>query len=43
MHIKQCKGILLEMEYKNTQLPKDENEVDQISIKYSMKIIEKWI
>ena len=40
MNKRQCKGILLEIEHKNAQLPEDEDEVDQIAIEHSIKIIE---
>ena len=37
MYKRQCKGTLLEIEYKNIQLSEDKNEVEQITIEYSIK------
>ena len=38
-----CKRILLEMEYKNTQLPNDQYEIKQIAIEHGIKLIKHWI
>ena len=38
-----CKGILLEMNYRNEQLPDDSNKIEQIAIEYCIKLLEWWI
>ena len=35
-----CKGILLEMDYRNKQLPDDINEMEQIVIEHCIKLLE---
>ena len=43
MNESQCKGILIKMEYRNQQIPNNTNEIKQIAIEHSIKLIEKWI
>jgi predicted transglutaminase-like protease len=35
-----CKGILLEIDYWNEQLPDDSNEIEQIAIEHCIKLLE---